>query len=506
MINNTKRFSFSLASALSLSLLLPSVHAGRSSSDYRLDLARYKQLREGERYQIELADKQYDAGQWDASINEFNKFIKLYPQSEACSYALFMVGRANENKKYPNEGIKQYLRVLDFYADTSEAPYALFRIAQCHRASGDEKEERQFYLKIIKEDKYKEHVLVSEVLWKLSELAGRETPPRTDKVAEYRKRIIVDFEKCRLYNSAVDWMARYYATTVDDPVAAREMILRYPGYIRESAELWIADRYLEKANAHRGQPEDDKFRKKARDIWTDFPVKFPKATRYAKNCHLQLARSYRDEGEPKKALKLYAEYLNKWPNDDGPRIDIARYLEDLSKWNDARIEYLKLSDKLRGQWEVAYSYHRQGKADPAIEAYQKVIDSDFVRYAYAMYQMAEVYYHQKHEYDKALKLFMESNYSPPTHLFRVSSCHCAMKRHKAAVTQYAEIVSFFKKSAPQAYLRMGDCYLHHMKMKREAVGVYKIVLDQFPKTGEASQAHLRLENLGVVVTGGGVKK
>ena len=446
MINNTKRFSFSLASALSLSLLLPSVHAGRSSSDYRLDLARYKQLREGERYQIELADKQYDAGQWDASINEFNKFIKLYPQSEACSYALFMVGRANENKKYPNEGIKQYLRVLDFYADTSEAPYALFRIAQCHRASG------------------------------------------------------------RLYNSAVDWMARYYATTVDDPVAAREMILRYPGYIRESAELWIADRYLEKANAHRGQPEDDKFRKKARDIWTDFPVRFPKATRYAKNCHLQLARSYRDEGEPKKALKLYAEYLNKWPNDDGPRIDIARYLEGLSKWNDARIEYLKLSDKLRGQWEVAYSYHRQGKADPAIEAYQKVNDSDFVRYAYAMYQMAEVYYHQKHEYDKAQKLFMESNYSPPTHLFRVSSCHCAMKRHKAAVTQYAEIVSFFKKSAPQAYLRMGDCYLHHMKMKREAVGVYKIVLNQFPKTGEASQAHLRLENLGVVVTGGGVKK
>ena len=105
-----------------------------------------------------------------------------------------------------------------------------------------------------------------------------------------------------------------------------------------------------------------------------------------------------------------------------------------------------------------------------------------------------------------MKLFMESNYSPPTHLFRVADCQRALKRFDAAITQYAEIVTFFKTSAAQAYLRMGDVYLANLKKRDKAISVYKIICRQYAGTGESSIAHRKLEDLGVVVTEGGQAK
>ncbi|MBI2190864.1 MAG: tetratricopeptide repeat protein [Planctomycetes bacterium] len=481
------------------------------AQDTKLDIERFKSLREAERYQMELAGKQFKAGQWEAAINEFGKFLKLHQDSDSCSYAQHMVGVSYENNRYVNEAFKQYQKVLDYYPNSPEAPYAVFRMSQCHFKSGDMDMGREGLLKIVSNKAYAGHSLVAEVLWQLSDLAAGGEKPRPDLVIEYRKRIVLEYQQQNpnLYNRSVDWLARNYATQEDDPVSAREMILRYPGMTREEAEMWMADRYLEAANARRDSEEGKKFRQKARDIWSHFHEKFPNATSYAKRCLLSHAQSYRDEGNANKALELYALYLNQWPNDDGARNNIAYYLGyELKRWNDARLEYTKLQDKMLGQWQIAESYRYQGaeKADDAIAGFQKVIDTDFVRYAQGMYHMAWVYYHHKGDFEKAMKLYMESNYSPPEHLFRVAECLIALKRYEPAVKQYAEIISFFKESAPRAYLAMGDAYLNYLKKQDDAVKVYRIVCRQFPRSSEASQAHLRLENLGVVITEGGVEK
>jgi tetratricopeptide (TPR) repeat protein len=270
-------------------------------------------------------------------------------------------------------------------------------------------------------------------------------------------------------------------------------------------ELWVADAYLSAARSNKAKAKE--YRENARAIWKGFPTKFPNATSYSKQCTMRLAQSYRDAGDHKKALEIYAGYIAKYPNDDGARYIVARYLEEQKRWNDARMEYLKMQDKLRAQWEVAYSYERQGgKADQALSNYQKVIDGDFVRYAYAMYRMGEVLYYQKRDYELAMRRFMESNYSPPSHMFRVADCLKALKRFDPAVKQYGEIVTFFKGSAAEAYLRMGRVYLNNLKNKKAAIEVFKTLIRNYPKSGQASQAHRNLEDLGVVLTGGGLKE
>jgi tetratricopeptide (TPR) repeat protein len=88
----------------------------------------------------------------------------------------------------------------------------------------------------------------------------------------------------------------------------------------------------------------------------------------------------------------------------------------------------------------------------------------------------------------------------------VANCLIALKRYEAAVTQYGEIVTFFKNSAPQAYLRMGNCLLDCMKKKAEAIEIYRRICRQYKGSGESSAAHQRLEDLGIVVTEGGQEK
>ncbi|MDP6360112.1 MAG: tetratricopeptide repeat protein, partial [Planctomycetota bacterium] len=127
--------------------ILPLSSAGRVSFS-PLDLERYKQLREAERYQVDLADKQYRASQWEAAINEYRKFLKLHPDSSSCSYAQMMVAYCNEGKKYVNEAFKQYQKVLDYYPKSLEAPYALHRMSQCHLKSGEFAEEIKILKKI----------------------------------------------------------------------------------------------------------------------------------------------------------------------------------------------------------------------------------------------------------------------------------------------------------------------------------------------------------------------
>ncbi|MDA0842107.1 MAG: tetratricopeptide repeat protein [Planctomycetota bacterium] len=493
-----------LLTVLSL-LMLPFASAGHHNTGFSpLDLERYKQLREAERYQIDLADKQFQASQWDAAINEYNKFLKLYPDSNSCSYAQMMMAYCHEGKKYVNEAMKQYQKVLDYYPKSLEGPHALYRMSQCNLKSGEFADEIKILMQIISDKTYAGHPVVPVVLYRLAGIADAD-PKQIEQSVKYRKQIVTDYQGYDYFRHCVSWLASHYLLSENDPVSARNMFIKYPGQSNETVELWVADTYL--AAARSNKDKSDEYRAKARTIWEEFPAKFPNATSYSKQCTMRLAQSYRDAGDHKKALEIYAAYIAQYPNDDGARFEVARYLEEQKRWNDGRMEYLKMEDKLRAQWEIAYSYERQGgKSDEAISNYQTVIDSDFVRYADAMYRMGEVLYYQKNDYETALKRFMESNYSPPTHLFRVADCLKALKRFDPAIKQYGEIVTFFKGSASEAYLRMGRVYLDNLKQNKAAIEVFQTLIRNFPKSGQASQAHRILEDLGVVLTGGGLKE
>lgn len=51
-----------------------------------ISLERVKQLREVERYQLEVAEKYYREKNWKVAIAEYEKFLSLYEQSDGASY------------------------------------------------------------------------------------------------------------------------------------------------------------------------------------------------------------------------------------------------------------------------------------------------------------------------------------------------------------------------------------------------------------------------------------
>ena len=53
----------------------------------QLSLDRWKQLREVERYQLNIAEKYYREKNFKVGLSEYEKFLTLYEQSEGASYA-----------------------------------------------------------------------------------------------------------------------------------------------------------------------------------------------------------------------------------------------------------------------------------------------------------------------------------------------------------------------------------------------------------------------------------
>jgi outer membrane protein assembly factor BamD (BamD/ComL family) len=72
-----------------------------------LDLERYKELREVERYHDDVAEKEFKNGKMPAAIEAFGKFVKLFPNSPAASFAQYMLGVCHEQKMDVRTAIKR---------------------------------------------------------------------------------------------------------------------------------------------------------------------------------------------------------------------------------------------------------------------------------------------------------------------------------------------------------------------------------------------------------------
>ena len=74
-------------------------------------------------------------------------------------------------------------------------------------------------------------------------------------------------------------------------------------------------------------------------------------------------------------------------------------------------------------------------------------------------------------------------------------------RTAPAVTQLREIESFFKDQAAEAALRIAYVY-RDAKAQDRYVSALRGVLKKYPKSSQSSEAHQRLEELGVRIGGG----
>ena len=103
-------------------------------------------------------------------------------------------------------------------------------------------------------------------------------------------------------------------------------------------------------------------------------------------------------------------------------------------------------------------------------------------------------------YDEAIKAFRAAN-KQPTSTWEIVDCLVALKQFAQAVKTVRELEVGGGGTAAQACLRAADIYRISGDKGKEVTQL-RTVLKRYPKSGESSQAHNRLESYGVALTGG----
>jgi TolA-binding protein len=104
------------------------------------------------------------------------------------------------------------------------------------------------------------------------------------------------------------------------------------------------------------------------------------------------------------------------------------------------------------------------------------------------------------KYEEAIKAYQQAD-SPPQTLLWTSECLAKLGKLDPAVAQLREVENFFADAAPDAALRAAYLY-RDAGIKEKYVRSLRGVLKKYPKSGQSSEAHQRLEEMGLPIGGG----
>jgi tetratricopeptide (TPR) repeat protein len=103
-------------------------------------------------------------------------------------------------------------------------------------------------------------------------------------------------------------------------------------------------------------------------------------------------------------------------------------------------------------------------------------------------------------YEEAIKAYRAANKQPDS-TWAIADCLVALKQFDQAITTVREIESVGGPVAAAACLKIADVHRASGDKGRE-VAQLRTVLKRYPKSGESSQAHNRLEKYGAALIGG----
>lgn len=192
-------------------------------------------------------------------------------------------------------------------------------------------------------------------------------------------------------------------------------------------------------------------------------------------------------------------------------------LEKHGKAEQARKEYRRIGNTAEGHWYVAESYHgeyaRKKNREAAIKEYIKIRKRFYSQKWSAMAQWrVATLFRDMDEVDKAVKAYRHiaerwpklkgqakrinkgKVFFAPAALLGLADTLREAGRYKDAIMEYRILVQNYPKTreASRGAYRTGLCF-EGLTKGETAVKVYKSVLRRYPKTAAASDAHTRLE-------------
>jgi tetratricopeptide (TPR) repeat protein len=495
-----------------------------------LSLEGWKQLREVERYQLQIAEKYWREQNWKAAAGEYEKFMELYEQSNGAPFAQLKWSLAQVKLRKQNTAIKEgFQTVLDYWPESPEAVAASYYLGATLREIGRLKEAKAA-LKTVTA-KHPEHLAAVFALNELAAIADAENDAQAR--ADVWKKLTFDIKRTPSSAPACVQASQqlanhsFRAGAFDDGVKA--LATTYdakllPAHVAQFVRQPIYDLTGAAESKAKGEKLADQAIAWLRqatpaDRSTDEAKLLARQTLFAIADLTTVAR--RDEQVP----AAYESILQNFPGDDEALGRLAAWYKSKTNFDKARETYRRYANKFEGQGQVAYSYREQQNWTAAIAEYQQLLGQDAAgknkwkaelaatlraaqkpAEAIALYE--ELYkddaangnrwrwevactHRDAGQLKEAIGHFRQCTNFPENYQ-QMAACHRQLKQPAEAIAIYNQIAAGSKPTAPWALLQVA--YTREEAGEKEpAIQAFQQVCKRFPKDAHASVAHAHLQ-------------
>lgn len=525
---------------LACAVLVSSVEA-EPLDEFSLD--RWKELRETERYQLNIAEKYYREKNFKVALSEYEKFLTLYEQSAGAAYSQLKWSLCQLELRKQNTAIKEgFQSILDYWPDSPEAIAAAYYIGHAYKEIGEVAKAKKAYQVVL--EKHPKHLAAVYATVDLIDITA------IDEDVESRvklwRRLAFDTERTRESTNhcvhASQQLAAHLFEHGSFDEAVKSLAATYPA---EQLAVQVAN--FSRAPVSR-MTGNDETRSKGEQLadrsvaWIRQHISADRSTEEAKQAVLRdwyaMADLHAASRREERVAETYEQILKSFGANDATLQRLGDWYKSIGQYDPARAQYAKFENKIEAQNQIAYSYRQQQNYDAAIEAYQRNVAADPENQSRWSSEVGNAY-REARKYDQAIAVYNELMKSDsanterwlwliaasyrdsgrhkeaigfyrqcnnfPSNYSEMAACHRAMKEYGEAVTLYSQIVGGAPNSAPWAMLQIG--YTQEQAGNKEAaIKSFQQVCKNFPKDGHASQAHARLQTeYKITVTLGGAK-
>lgn len=472
--------------------------------------------------------------------------------------------KQNDDKKFAaineyDEVLDYFPNAIDY------ASSALYRIGECHWANGDVEKAMKAWAEMANDEDYSKHVHAARAINALAEnLLKQDKEAEAVKyyqqvAIDFRKK------NHDAANSAAGPVYRYYIRTVQSEEKYREFYKKIHSRGKKEIPLEEDTRYWQTLMSHIGhygrfEEQETDLKEKYFTYWTGrLKGKFPdndgyqltllnwqfeldkNVTSWTQGVEKQFQRGFKPGdyarvlkwmGILKKSEKKVDEYYQKLDlskMSHGQVGDLISFLYSIGRNSQGRntlkhVKFDKLTDdEIEG---MAGRFHR---TDGALvkEISMRMKDKDRARNHYMGYchwcrnsaeglpyasELTKVDKYAKRawsvkgdflqwtkKYKEAITAYRMAD-NPPGNLWQIASCQTHLKEYPAAIGQLREIENFFEKERSRAAFEVANVY-NRAGDKKRYIASLRAVLKKYPKSGQSSEAHQRLEQLGVRIGG-----
>jgi len=539
----------SFLARLALVVLIVCVHVVTSSilSASVLDempIERWKELREAERYQLQIAEKYYREQSWKIAAAEYEKFLTLHEKSTGASFAQMKWSICQVRLKKLNTAIKDgFQSVIDYWPESPDAITSAYHIGLTWKEMGEIKLARKAYQQVLQ--KYPQTAVAAFAAVDLIDIATLENDKQT--LTSLWKKLTHETPRTNDTRGVCENASRQYAdyllrnNRLSDAVKALSTTCVEPSpFLDQFASLSIAainQLMADQKTVPQGEKLSDDV---AGHIRTLFPadLSVPEQKTLAHKCWFAVADVYAASKRADKTEETFKLALEKLGRSDEVLIRYAQWHKSQQQFEQARQLYATLENKIESQAQIASSFREQLKYPEAVAVFRQLAGADAERpfhwlseaaltHRYAREWMQAIAIYQElmaRDVDhadnwlwnigitqrdggmlkEAIGTFRQCN-NFPNNYNEMAGCHRALKEYNEAIVLYNQVAGTDDNWAPWALIQIA--YTREEAAQPElAIKSFQQVCKRFPKNQYASQAHAHLQTkYKITVTLGGAK-